>query len=353
MEKLVGKLDHVGFIIPTGRYFLNRLRYRQRQCERYGTSTLRKWDVEDLLLWKNLLHQATFSGIRIDHVSFSLPSTFCLSDASEKGMGGFSSEGFAWRWQIPDQLQHRVSINLLEFIAATVTIEFSLKALNTKNSEKGIRIMCLTDNSSALGWLHHSTFNPVEHPMHDVVARRLATQLLSHNSSLFSQHIPGNQNGIADSLSRDFSLSPSALTHHLNRTYHTQVPDNFQIHQLDQETISWIESVLHGSIYTRESQQQPEENKPVNSTAGENSSEDAELRIHSSLLSQHKQRARSCALTRTKSEITALAARLGIPFAVEQLKPPSQMWLRPSRKTTDPTRQRTHSGTGSSLCEDN
>ena len=48
IEKLVGKLNHVGFIIPIGRYFLNRLRYRQKQAERYGTSKLRKWDTEDL-----------------------------------------------------------------------------------------------------------------------------------------------------------------------------------------------------------------------------------------------------------------------------------------------------------------
>ena len=343
MEQLIGKLNHVGFIIPIGRYFLNRLRYRQKQAERYGSSTLRQWDIEDLILWQKLLHHATYNGIRIDHVSFSLPSTFCISDASETGMGGFSSEGFAWRWQIPHQLQQRVSINLLEFIAACVTAEFTLKALTTTNSTRGIRVMSLTDNSSALGWLHHSTFNPVENPMHDVVARRLATQLFSHNSSLFAQHIPGNQNIIADSLSRDFTLSEQKLTNHLHNTLQKQVPDNFRIYKLDQETISWIESVLLGSTYTEGSQQQPEKSKPASSTSGENSSEDAESKMSSSLLFRHKEEARSRVRTRTKCETIALAARLGIPFDAEQLCPPSQMWLRPSKSTTGPTLQQTPS----------
>jgi hypothetical protein len=98
IERLVGKLNHVGFIIPLGRYFLPRLRYRQKQAERFGSTFLKQWDIDDLNLWKKLLHHSTFTGIRIDHVTFSLPSTFCFSDASESGIGGFTSEGFAWRW---------------------------------------------------------------------------------------------------------------------------------------------------------------------------------------------------------------------------------------------------------------
>ena len=160
MECLIGKLNHVGFIIPSGRYFLPRLRYRQKMTEKYGRTSLHQWDINDLILWQIFLKHTTEIGTRIDHFSFSLSSSFCISDASKHGMGGFTSEGVAWRWELPHDLREKASINLLEFIAATVTIEFSLQFLDIENSARGIKILSLTDSSSALGWLYHSTFKP-------------------------------------------------------------------------------------------------------------------------------------------------------------------------------------------------
>ena len=51
-----------------------------------------------------------------------------------------------------------------------------------------------TDSSSALGWLYHSTFNPVTQPVHNTIARHLANLLLNRDSTLYYQHNAGEKN---------------------------------------------------------------------------------------------------------------------------------------------------------------
>lgn len=51
MEKLVGRLNHVGHILPVGRYFLNRLRHLMARCNKYGKQQMQKWERNDLDLW--------------------------------------------------------------------------------------------------------------------------------------------------------------------------------------------------------------------------------------------------------------------------------------------------------------
>ena len=54
-------------------------------------------------------------------------------------MGGFTSELIAWRWKIPTHLLGKLSVNLLEFIAAIVTKAKSFKFLKIGESEKCIK----------------------------------------------------------------------------------------------------------------------------------------------------------------------------------------------------------------------
>ena len=210
--------------------------------------------------------------------------------------------------------------------------------------------MSLTDSSSALGWLHHSTFNPVQNPLHDEVARRFATSLLSHNSSLFAQHIPKKkENGIADSLSRDFHLPTQALTYHLLTTFKSQVPSDFAIYQLENKTTSWIESILRRSTPTTASRNQQGKNRLGILKDGRPSSRDAQSTTRSSPPSHHRNKAKSSVRSRTKLEIIALAERLCVPFGATQLTPPSPIWRRPSENTTSPIPPPTVSANGSSL----
>ena len=127
LERNIGRLNHAGYILPTGRYFLNRLRHLLTRCHAYGTQSLNEHVREDLKLWIELLEIAYTKGVDINNLTFTKPTDVTFSDACETGMGGFDSEGFAWRYELPDELQRIFSINLLEFTAATITINLTIK----------------------------------------------------------------------------------------------------------------------------------------------------------------------------------------------------------------------------------
>ena len=74
--------------------------------------------------------------------------------------------------------------------------------------------------------MHHSTFNPDTQPAHDQVTTTFSRTLLQANSSIRSEHIPGESNVIADSMSRDFHLCDSHLLPMLHSTHGPQMPHN-------------------------------------------------------------------------------------------------------------------------------
>ena len=81
------------------------------------------------------------------------------SDACERGLGGYSASGRAWRWEIPTHLQGRAHINLLEFIAAIVGIWIDIieGAVVPESC-----ILSMGDNTSATGWLKKSNFKETD-----------------------------------------------------------------------------------------------------------------------------------------------------------------------------------------------
>lgn len=85
-----------------------------------------------LSLWKFFLLESTQKGTRIDHITFAIPQYFTISDTCSFGMGGFTSEGLAWRWNLPENLFGKLTVNLLEFLGSIITIFISLKFLNIK-----------------------------------------------------------------------------------------------------------------------------------------------------------------------------------------------------------------------------
>ena len=132
---------------------------------------------------------------------------FCWLDACEYGIGGYNNKGQAWQWKIPTHLRGKFSINLLEFLAAVVTIIVSLE-----NAEKNTKIFALTDNSSALGWLFKASFHPKTRKQRNKIARYLANFILQKEHSLYSEHISGTDNNVDDSLSREFDFTKKELT---------------------------------------------------------------------------------------------------------------------------------------------
>ena len=118
-------------------------------------------------------------------------------------------------------VQH--SINLLEFLAAAVTILIVMLDANAPT-----KILAFTDSSSTLGWLYKASFgsNQVDH---DNIARWLAKELVHMHSALYSQHTKGSYNFVADSLSRDTHIVADKLTFSFQNLFPEQMPTSFNI----------------------------------------------------------------------------------------------------------------------------
>ena len=157
---------------------------------------------------KEFLALMSINGASIPNITYALSDCICWSDASSFGLlGGFNYEGLAWQLEIHEDLRFRVSINSLEFITSVVTIMLTLE-----NKEKDIKILLFTDNSSALGWLYKASFHPASQMSHNKVARKFARFMMKEGHYLYSEHIKGDSNNIADALSREFSFLRKKLT---------------------------------------------------------------------------------------------------------------------------------------------
>ena len=243
LDTLVGRLNHVGHIIPAARHFLSRLRDRLRKARRHGRQRFDSEDAEDLNLWLRFLRRAA-DGMSMNLLTCRCPTHEHMSDACEHGIGGWSSSGRAWRFALPEELWGRFTLNCLEFLAAVIGpwidhVEGNLPTLSC--------VLSGTDSTTAEGWLRKSNF--VSHGEKDAdvavklaTARKLADTLIETNTMLCSQWFQGKRNPEADSLSRDADLSDADLTKLLLSSPECQLPSNFRIAPLPNEIASWIVS---------------------------------------------------------------------------------------------------------------
>ena len=164
-----------------------------------------------------------------------------FTDASGRGLGGYNpATGRAWRFKLPEWMAKSFHINTLEFIASLIGIWIEI----IENNIDYFRILNLTDNSSAVGWLFKANFDPDLQQKHDLIARKLARILLDSETTLYPQHIPGEENIIADSLSRDFHLSHKTLEFTLSSLFPEQAPKGLKISEaLPAEITSWLASL--------------------------------------------------------------------------------------------------------------
>ena len=338
LESMIGKLNHTTYLFNEGRFFLSRLRRRLRLCKKYNQRTLHPEEIKDLIFWKKIIKHMKDHGRSINHITYGIPQIYCVSDASKFGIGGFNSEGMAWRWQLPEDLHGFFSLNLLEFLAARITLKLTLDWLEvTTTCPTGIKVHSITDSASALSWMRSANFDPVEFGPHDGVARQLATDLLSHDCSLFLSHIPGKYNVIADALSRDFHLSPGILIKEMYRQYGNQMPANFRISKLKDRDISWIYSLKPSQPVEKASDIRPIRSKMGLGVSGAHSSNNHNLETAFWREKRSKKELVSSLLSRSHSDIITLGKRLCLPYGEIQSEQPSTKWARPSERMVIPT----------------
>lgn len=203
LESTIGRLNHTAGIIPMLRHFLGRLRHALFRSSNHKWTNCKLCEISDLHICLQLLDYAP-SGISINNIVFRKPNIFYRSDASEFGLGGYNLiSGHTWRFQLPENLRLRTSLNSLEFLACVITIWIDV--LHNKIDPEDC-IHSQSDSTSATGWLRKSIFSDSEDSLIQMVtARQLATNIINSKSCLYSQWFPG-RNSIADSLSRDFHL---------------------------------------------------------------------------------------------------------------------------------------------------
>jgi len=120
LESTIGRMGHVGFIIPWVFHFLSRLRSLLARAQNRRVITIDDTCKKDLALMISILDKAR-KGIDMNLLAFRSPDRIYYSDSCPHGLGGYSDQGSAWRFQIPEDLLFRASNNLLEFLAAIIT----------------------------------------------------------------------------------------------------------------------------------------------------------------------------------------------------------------------------------------
>ena len=240
LQSIIGRLERVTYAVPHSRFFLNRLRHLQLRTEGQQIVHIPSSVMEDLHIFIIFINYARI-GTSINNLVFRRPSHFCWSDSCPFGLGGYTATGLAWRFYIPPSLRSEHTNNVLEFMAAIVTIWIDIL---TGGLPHFACILGCSDSSSTVGWMHRSNFNQSAKPVHGDLARHLARILMSAHCTLYSQHQKGRFNVIADILSRWFFLTNTDLTHFLHSNYNTQMPTNFRISPLPSVISSWIISTL-------------------------------------------------------------------------------------------------------------
>ena len=198
-------------------------------------------EKSDVKLWIKILTQASQLGVSINQITFVQYDEMIFTDACETGLGGYNPRtGKGWRLKLPLWMQKQFHINVLEFIASTIGVWLEIK---NKKLEY-LNILARTDNSSAVGWLVKSNFDPDAQSKHDLVARKLAEVLLESETTLHPEHVKGAHDVIADSLSRDTHIPAKKHAFLLCELFPTQTPMGLSIEEaLPTDIIYWLESL--------------------------------------------------------------------------------------------------------------
>ena len=339
-ESLTGKCNTAAYIFREGRFFLSRFRYRIKQSKLSSKGAKgAKSELNDAKLWRRYMGYLASTGISINHATCTLPSLFTKQDASTKALGGFNCLGLAWRFILHPDLHEVFHINLLEFMAVVVTIWLSIITLDIKDGQ-GMKILAQTDNTSALGWLQGQTrYDPdniVSTTLREMIGRKLAEVLMDAKLSLYSQHIQGEHNHIADHLSRNVDMTNSQQLHSIQEKFPQHTPDHLRIIELPPMISSWLQSVMETGILMLALPKERQTSLLAACRNGNHSPRTPDWTFSSEVATSRK-RFKSSVLSRTESDIIMLARRLGMNLEETQFKPQSSVYQRPSGRMATPT----------------
>lgn len=353
LARLVGRLTNATTIMPPAAHFMSRLRFAESRANQRRTTRLTGAELLDLKLWRDFLSDA-HSGLDINLIVTRRPDWLLRTDACTIGLGGFNiTNGRAWQYLLPNDLVGKKSINFLEFLACSVSLILTfLEEAVSAGSCVGV----LGDNTSSLGWLRKSNFAPVdESAAHLGLARLIAALHLETKTCGLSQWFAGEDNGVADTLSREFGMSTPDLTARITSLFPSQVPSTFHINPLPNEITSLI------SYWVRlEHLSTPSPPTPINATNVRGNVGYSSWKTRASTTTH------TCSPTPpansnsfsppsprpTAQNVFPPQQKELADWLAQHAKPPSITWQRPFATPASPTRASTHTGNLASFYKD-
>jgi hypothetical protein len=248
----VGRLNHVAHIIPQGRHFLNRIRNDEQKADKHRSTKVKPETKQDLKLWLKLLQYAQ-NGISLNTIIFRAPTSISISDASETGMGGYNPlTGKMWRHKFSTKQQTAFTLNTKEFLAAVISQQLTLK----EDQSNYPCHIAFGDSKVTEAWMYKSNHDPDSSPIQNEIARQMAEFNMKHKACNYSQHIRGEENIIADILSRDTHLNDEQLIAFITTYSPPLLPHNIKLCPLSKQITSWIDSLVQLAPKMRELQWQ-------------------------------------------------------------------------------------------------
>jgi hypothetical protein len=342
LESTIGRMIHVAQVLPEIHHFLNRLRCLHRRAKNRRSIKVPESCAKDCELLIRFLDMAK-SGISMNLLAYCLPDRVYRSDSCPHGLGGYSDQGYAWRYYLPEELLYRASNNLLEHIASIITVWIDIIAGRINRSEC---ILSLTDSSTSEGWAHKSNFDvdpidcevdPIEAEVREEVCRHFALLCIENGIRHLSQWFPGKQNDVSDALSRDRDRSDEVLTIVLRTFVPEQMPDHFEIVPLPKQIASWLTSLLLKLPVKKQLQERPTTSKLGRGEDGSCTLSRSDATTPFSMDSTKPAKLNSWEPLPWLCERGDIRDALMIPWLKQQSEIPFHMWLRPSGRRADPT----------------
>ena len=338
LESMIGRLNHITIIISHAKHFMSRIRYLFERSKNRRSIKLDDECREDFILHKKFLEHA-YKGISMNLITYRKPTHKYRSDACPFGMGGFSLQGRAWRFFIPEELRFRATLNMLEHLS---TIIGPWIDIIEGNMERFSCILSESDSTTSCGWLKKSNFKYSDEESKELTKAKLqisrdhARRMMERDCCEYSQHIPGETNDLADALSRDFSIPNDHFTKLAFQFLPTQVPIDFKISPLPQEILSFLFSLLRELPSKTQQLEKHKKGKLGLGLAGMISSKKWNSTTTPSLtLSTNTKQTSSSQPSPNQSEIECTQEKAHPLSAVIQSEPPWTTFLRPSEKTTN------------------
>ena len=341
LECNIGRLVHLSMVIPTIHHFMSRLRELHTRSLNRSRISINQTCIEDLKLMLYFLEKAK-EGVDMNLIVYRRPDRVYRSDSCPAGLGGYSDQGFAWRWYIEQELQGRASNNLLEHIASIITVWIDIINGRLKHGDCSLS---MTDSTTSEGWTRKTNFkedreDPIQATVRIQVAREHATRLMEHGIKDYSQWFPGKENDVADALSRDDDRDDEELTQILHSHVPSQMPRHFEIVPLPNEISSWLTSLLRKLPVKEQLQERHTRTKLGRGGDGSNGASQLDSTMTSTLTtSQDINESNSLEPLPWLCGKHDFQERLMIPWLKAQSEVPFHMWHRPSGRTTDQTPQ--------------